>query len=247
MSAPDPYPRIRTVGLEGLLVSFAPALTDAANRAAIAFCKAVDAQDWPEVTESASTMVSAFFRIDLVAHDPALLVARLQDILSRQDWMQAQDFSGARAWTIPAVFGTAQAPQLAEFAGLAGIDEATAKRDLLSARLRVLTLGFAPGTPYLGGMPAHWNVPRQTELSRRVPRGALVAAIQQVILFSKASPTGWRHVGQTAFHGFQPTSPVPIPLRTGDVLSFAEVSEAELAKIEASGDPMGGAECVDFA
>ena len=61
-------PTIRSVGLNGLLVTFGARATDAANRAAIAFRAEVDALAWPEIAESSSTLVSAFFRVDLAEH-----------------------------------------------------------------------------------------------------------------------------------------------------------------------------------
>ena len=45
------WPLIRTVGLSGMLVTFAPQMSEPANRAALAFRADVAAQDWPDVIE----------------------------------------------------------------------------------------------------------------------------------------------------------------------------------------------------
>ena len=240
-AASKDYPRIRTVGLDGILVTFGAELDEAANNAAIAFRAKVDELAWPEVSESASTLVSAYFRIDLAAHEPEPLMARLEDVLHDEGWKKAGATGARTCWTIPAVFGGARAPQLREAAELAGVSEAQARKELAAAELRVLTLGFAPGTPYTGYLPPNWDIPRQTALSTQVPVGALIVAVRQVILFSKTSPTGWRHIGQTAFRGFQPHDETPVLLKPGDVLRFTEVSPEDLAQIEARQDPMGGA------
>lgn len=234
-------PIIRNVGLEGLLVTFAPVMTDAANRAALAFRAAVDAENWPEVSESASTLVSAFFRIDLVEYASEPLVERLQAMIARQDWLTSPLPQGRTLWTIPAVFGGERAPQLDEAAEVAGLSASAAVHDLTQTRLRVLTIGFAPGQPYLGHLPEAWDIPRQQNLSMNIPRGALVAAVRQICLFTKDTPTGWRHIGQTAFQTFAPGSDLPFALTPGDELQFADVSAGELARIEAAGDPLGGA------
>lgn len=241
MTVASEYPQIRTVGLDGVIVVFAPSLSDAANRAALSFRAAIDALGWPDIEESASTLVSAYFRIDLVDQDPEAVMDRLRTELAGKDWYASPLPAGRKIWTIPAAMGGTRGPQLGEFCELADISEAQARSDIAAADLRVLTLGFAPGTPYLGDMPTSWNVPRQTALSKSIPRGALVSAVQQVILFSKTSPTGWRHIGQTAFQGFQPDAKTPILLRPGDHVRFVDVTEAELARIEALGDPLGGA------
>lgn len=100
--------------------------------------------------------------------------------------------------------------------------------------MRVLTLGFAPGQPYTGELPPHWNIPRQQALTQSVPAGALVVAIRQLIVFTNATPTGWRHVGQTAFRNFRPDSDTPIALSPGDEICFRSVSAAEYARIQQS-------------
>jgi len=235
-------PTIRSVGLNGLLVTFDNRATDAANRAAIAFRSAVDAQGWPEIAESSSTLVSAFFRVDLSEHGFEPLRARLAEVLATQDWGAAPLPAGRTLWTIPAVFGGTRAPQLAEAAEAAGLTVAQAEADLTSARLRVLTLGFAPGQPYLGTLGEAWNIPRQVGLSPNIPAGALVAAVRQMCLFTKDTPTGWRHVGQSAFACFRPQSDAPFPLSPGDEVRFTAVTEQELARIEAhNADGSGGA------
>lgn len=235
-------PTIRSVGLNGLLVTFGESATDAANRAAIAFRSAVDAQGWSEVAESSSTLVSAFFRVDLSEHRFDDLKARLDAVLADRDWGAAALPAGRTLWTIPAVFGGERAPQLAEAAEAAGRSVAEAEADLTSARLRVLTLGFAPGQPYLGTLGAAWNIPRQVGLSPNIPAGALVAAVRQICLFTKDTPTGWRHVGQSAFACFRPLSDTPFPLSPGDEVQFTSVTAGELARIEAhNSDGSGGA------
>ena len=110
MSEPDFTPIIRSVGLAGVLVTFGDRATDSANRAAIAFRGAVDALAWPEVAESSSTLVSAFFRVDLAEHSYDAFRARLADVLASRDWTQAGLPAGRALWTIPAVFGTDRAP-----------------------------------------------------------------------------------------------------------------------------------------
>ena len=235
-------PRIRSVGLDGVLVTFGDAATDSANRAAIAFRGAVDAQGWSDISESSSTLVSAFFRVDLSKHRFDAVADRLRDLLQAQDWFDAELPAGRALWTVPAVFGSDRAPQFAEAADAAGLTEAEALRDLTTTRLRVLTLGFAPGQPYLGTLDAAWNIPRQTELTPNVPAGALVAAVRQICLFAKDTPTGWRHVGQSAFACFRPRGDTPFPLAPGDEVQFTDISAAELSAIERTvSDGSGGA------
>ncbi|MEE4188924.1 MAG: carboxyltransferase domain-containing protein [Roseobacter sp.] len=237
------YPSIRTVGLAGVLVTFADAMSSPANRAALAFRAAVEEQAWSEVSETSMSLVSVYVVADLVTTDSAALIDKLHTLLSTQDWYAAPLPEGRTLWHIPTVYGTDLAPQLEEASALAGVDPEEAVRQLSQTRVRVLTIGFAPGQPYLGELDEAWNIPRQQGLTKSVPSGALVVAIRQLVLFTNATPTGWRHVGQTAFRTFRQDTQTPFALTPGDELLFPQVSRAAFDKITArdtSGN--GGAE-----
>lgn len=235
------FPIIRTAGLDGMLVTFADQLSEPSNRATLAFCEAVKSCAWPGVQEVSTSLASVFLRFDgaVLRHDA--LKDLLWDLLEQQDWQRAPLPSGRRLWRVPTVFGTDLAPQLAEAADAAGMTETQAIDSLGSARVRVLTIGFAPGQPYLGPLGAEWNLPRQTELTPQVPVGALVLAISQFVLFATTAPTGWRHVGQTGFRGFQLTRPDPIALRPGDEMIFTPVSRSDYERFCQEDSHFGGA------
>lgn len=235
------FPMIRTVGLDGLLVTFSNTLTEAANRATLAFCQAVKSQAWPGVHEISTSLASVYIRFDVSSLPHAKLMDLLGDLLAQRDWQRADLPSGRRLWRVPTVYGGELAPQLGEAADAAGMSEAQAVESLGSARVRVLTIGFAPGQPYLGPLGPEWNLPRQTELTPQVPVGALVLAISQFVLFATSAPTGWRHVGQTGFRGFQPDAEVPIALRAGDEMEFPPVSHSEYLRLCEADPQFGGA------
>ncbi len=90
-------------------------------------------------------------------------------------------------------------------------------------------------------MPERWDIPRQQALTPQVPEGALAVAIRQLVLFSVTTPTGWRHVGQTAIRLFRPESETPFVLRPGDEVMFPSVSREVYENMRTSG-PDGGAE-----
>ncbi len=217
-------PRLRRLGEEALIVEFAPALTEAANRAALAFRAAVEEAGWEGVAETSVTLKSALVRFDPDALPHAEIEARLGELAASRDWEAADLPPGRTLWRVPAAFGGTHGPQLAEVADLAGAGEDALVEELAAHRLRILTIGFAPGQPYLGRLPERWDIPRQTELSPRVPKGAVVAAIRQIVLFTVETQTGWRHIGQSAFEGFRPGAEAPFPLSVGDEIAFEPVS-----------------------
>jgi 5-oxoprolinase (ATP-hydrolysing) subunit B len=240
MTRADTFPKIRSVGLQGMLVSFADAVSESANRAALAFRADLLRAELDGVVESATSLTSVFVRFDpgVLSHDA--LGDWLGEHLASRDWYAEPLPEGRRFWRVPTVYGTDLAPQLGEAADLAGMSEAQAIDSLGAARVRVLTIGFAPGQPYLGPLGPEWNLPRQTELTPMIPVGALALAISQMVLFSAATPTGWRHVGQTGIRLFDSARPEPFVLRAGDELQFDPVSKAEFGGL-CEGDPdLGG-------
>ncbi len=222
-----------------MLVSFGPALSEPANRAALAFRSAVEAEGWEGVSETTTSLVSACVVFDPLTLAHADLSARLMALIARHDWFAAALPEGRRRWQVPTVYGTDLAPQLAEAAQVAGLTEGEAIASLSAQPVRVQTIGFSPGMPYLGQLPPVWDIPRQQDLTPTVPAGALVVAVRQLVLFSVTTPTGWRHVGQTALQLFQPEAEPPFVLRPGDEVQFVPVERAALEPLQ--DDPMGGA------
>lgn len=234
----DGCPRIQAIGLDGVIVRFGEALSEPANRAALAFCAALE-RDLPEGVEECSTsLVSTYLRFDPLHLTLEHLTAKLTERLTTEDWYAAPLPEGRRLLRIPTVYGGVFGPQLDEAAEMAGMGPDAALKALSRARVRVNAIGFAPGQPYLGSLPEAWDIPRQTGLTPRVPEGALVVAIRQFVLFSVSAPTGWRQVGRTAAPLFRPDSATPFLLRPGDEVIFDAVPEEAWDRLAA--DPKGG-------
>ena len=233
-------PVIHPLGPDGILVRFSDRLDESANRAALAFRAVVDAAGLEGVSETATSLTSVLvrFRPDKVGR--SVLQDHVEGLLSGTDWFQASLPEGRRLWHIPASFEGADAPDLQAVAKMAGVAEDQAVREVTGQALRVLALGFAPGQPYLGFLPDHWDIPRQSDVTPQVPRGAVVAAVRQIIPFANAAPTGWRQIGRTAFRCYDRDMDPPLPLRPGDEIQFQAVSAGALLKLE--NQPHGGAE-----
>lgn len=218
------------MGITGLLVSFAGRVSEPANRAALAFHARVQSVDLPGVEEVAVTLASVYLRIDPLRAKPDALTATLETLLAERDWMRADLPAGRRRWVIPTAFGGEDGPQLADAAAQAGLSEEAAVAALTGRALRVLALGFAPGQPYLGILPPAWDIPRQTDLTPKVPVGAVVVAVRQIVLFGTSAPTGWRQVGRCGFRCFAADRDTPIALRPGDEVIFREAPAREVAQ-----------------
>jgi len=235
------WPLIRTAGYDGFLISFADRLSETANRAALAFRAAVDRAAWDGVEETSTSLVSTYLRFDPLRQDHAAMRAAIERLLATTDWYSEALPQGRKLWRVPIVFGGDLAPQLDEAAAAAGMTPEAAITSIARTRVRVQTIGFAPGMPYMGELPPEWDIPRQTELTARVPRGGVCVAIRQLVWFPVPTPTGWRHIGQTRFRLFRPELETPFVLRPGDEVMFESVTPGALDAFE--DDPDGGAKC----
>lgn len=226
-------PRIVDLGLNGMLVRFSEKLDQVANSAALSLRAQIDEAGWTGVIQTSTSLAAT-----LVSYDPLVLPReelrlRLERLLDATDWSQAILPSNRKLWRVPACFDVAHGPQLQEAAGLAGVSPEEAVESLCAQSVRVMTLGFSPGMPYLGILPELWDIPRQAGLTKQVPPGAITVAIRQIVLFAVPSPTGWRQVGRCAFRLYRPEAETPIPLSPGDEMQFYPVEAQELKRIEA--------------
>ncbi|PWE30630.1 allophanate hydrolase [Maritimibacter sp. 55A14] len=225
-------PVLHDAGEAGLLVAFGTVYDPAINRAVMAFDAALRAEMPAGVIETVPTIASVLIRYDPLELEPGRLRATVEERLAARDWYDAPPPPGRRLWRVPAVYGGAAGPDLAEAADLAGLSEEQLVEDHAGARLSVLMLGFAPGCAYLGGLGAAWDMPRRTGIAPEVPAGSVLVAIRQTVLPSTPMPTGWRRIATSPFRSFDPGSERPFLLAPGDEIRFEPVSEAEAARFD---------------
>ena len=219
------------LGLSGILVTFSELLTESANRAALAFRAKLEVESWSGIEETSASLTSVYVGFDSSHIGHAKMVSDLKALLSQENWYALPLPQKRKLWKIPTAFGNDLGPQLDEVAALAGVSPQEAIAQISTQHVRVMTIGFAPGQPYLGQLSPNWDIPRQTGLTPQVPVGALAVAIRQLVLFTTQTPTGWRHIGQTEFRGFRPDSEVPFVMRPGDEVIFQPTNPEKLANI----------------
>ncbi len=72
------------------------------------------------------------------------------------------------------------------------------------AEYLVYMLGFAPGFPYLGGMPERITAPRRDSPRLKIPAGSVGIAGSQTGVYPIETPGGWRLIGRTPLALFRP-------------------------------------------
>lgn len=126
--------------------------------------------------------------------------------------------------TIPVCYGGSYGPDLDELAAYhhIGADEAAALH--AGADYTVAMIGFAPGFPYLAGLPDKLATPRRATPRSAVPAGSVGIAGNQTGLYSLETPGGWSIIGRTPLPLFRPYAERPSLLRAGDRVRFEPIT-----------------------
>ncbi|MDO8535168.1 MAG: allophanate hydrolase subunit 1, partial [Xanthobacteraceae bacterium] len=132
----------------------------------------VRAEQLPGVVETVPTFRSLMVHYNPLATDSASLTAALENLLDGRHGA-AQP---VKLWRIAACYAASHAPDLAAVAQRTGLSAADVVRLHNSTRYHVYMLGFVPGFPYLGDLPAPLVLPRRAEPRVRVPAGSIAIA-----------------------------------------------------------------------
>ena len=176
--------------------------------------------DIPGVGEAVPT-----FRSLMVHYDPLVLRAReLEErLMPLLDGLEGHAMVGQR-WLFPTCYeGAEYAPDLADVARAAGLREEEVAALHTGVEHLVYVIGFLPGLPYMGDLPASLALPRRTSPRIRVPAGSVAIATGQTCIYPLESPGGWHIIGRTAVPLFDRRRQYPALLSPGDTVRFVAV------------------------
>lgn len=95
----------------------------------------------------------------------------------------------------------------------------------------VYAIGFCPGFPYLGYLPAELcGVPRLETPRLRVEPGSVGLTGRQTGIYTEVRPGGWNLVGRTPLELVHFVDGY-FPLRTGDRIRFTRIDEGEFQRL----------------
>ncbi len=134
-----------------------------------------------------------------------------------------------RVMEIPVCYGGDFGPDLARVAAQAKLAPDEVIRRHSAAEYLVHLLGFAPGFPYLGGLPEQLATPRHAKPRMAVPAGSVGIGGSQTGIYPAATPGGWNLIGRTPRPLFRPAADPPVLLQAGDRVKFRVITPAEFA------------------
>jgi inhibitor of KinA len=178
------------------------------------------------------------FRSLLIHYDP--LVVRARELQARLapliDGLEAEAMGG-HCWFFPTCYqGSDLAPDLDDVARARGLSTAEVVSLHTSVEHLVYVIGFLPGLPYLGDLPAALELPRRTSPRIKVPAGSVAIATNQTCIYPLESPGGWHIIGRTAVPLFDPRRQNPVLLAPGDTVRFVPVGRDVYDDMRAAGE-----------
>ena len=101
-----------------------------------------------------------------------------------------------------------------------------------AARYDVRCVGFTPGFPFLGGLPAKLATPRRKSPRPAVPAGSVGIGGPQTGIYPLRSPGGWNIIGRTPLRLFDVTREPAALFRAGDRVHLFQIGRDEFEKWE---------------
>jgi inhibitor of KinA len=133
-----------------------------------------------------------------------------------------------RTLHVPVVYGGEYGPDLEWVADLHNMSPEQVIRLHTGTTYRVYMIGFTPGYPYLGELPAALATPRRETPRTAVPQGSVAIAQRQTGIYPVQSPGGWHILGWTPINLFDANRWPPTPLEMGDLVRFFPVQKEEI-------------------
>lgn len=185
----------------------------------------------PGLIETMPTFRSLTVFFDPLVTGRQALIERIEPLLAATGHAAMPE---GRLWRLPACYEGEAGPDLAETARTVGVsaDEVIALHS--GTEFHVYMLGFLPGFPFMGDLPAALRLPRRTQPRVRVPPGSVAIAGGLSAIYPWESPGGWHLLGRCPVPLFDGQRDAPSLLAVGDRVLFEPVSVTELRRLEAA-------------
>lgn len=249
-----PY-KMMPLGDAGVLIQLGERMEEATHRLVMEAFRRLEADRFPGYIECVPAFASAAVHYNPMAvwnsrsKDERMHASVYETVCYRVEKLLGHMNAGgteseneaARTVTIPVCYGGEYGPDLEGVAELCGrtSDEVVSLHS--GADYLVYMIGFAPGFPYLGGMPQQIAAPRRRTPRTSIPAGSVGIAGGQTGVYPLATPGGWQLIGRTPIKLFLPEADTPSLLQAGDRIRFVPISEERLLSWEqdGSGEDMG--------
>jgi KipI family sensor histidine kinase inhibitor len=237
--------RFLSAGDRALVVDFGDHIDRGLSEAVLRLAASLRADELPGIVETTPTFRSLMVHYDPLVTSSTVLEAAIASLLDREPGPRG----AATLWRVPVCYEDEFAPDLAEVARLTGLAPGEVVRLHSMVRYHVYMLGFLPGFPYMGDLPAALALPRRADPRVRVPAGSVSIATSLTAIYPYESPGGWHLIGATPVRLFDIERASPALVAPGDAVLFEQIDARAFASITAAvssgeyqvaGEPIAG-------
>lgn len=219
--------RVLNAADSAIVIEFGSTIDRTVSDQVLALGEALKGAGLPGVIEIVAT-----FRSLCVNYDPlATTGAELESTVASLVRSAGAASRARRLWSIPVCYDGEFAPDLADVANSTGLRPVDVVELHASVNYHVYMIGFAPGYPYMGDLPARLHLPRRIDPRTRVPPGSVAIATSMTAVYPYESPGGWHLIGTSPVRFFDPQSASGSLLGPGDAVKFRPVTPAEFTDI----------------
>ncbi|HEX2860945.1 MAG TPA: 5-oxoprolinase subunit PxpB [Lacunisphaera sp.] len=230
--------QITPLGDSALVVQLGDAINESTHRRVQSVWRALAAEPLPGVSEAvpAYTTVTVFYDawqvVQAGAPETGVVGWLSERVRERIQHPPKTAKVKTRVVEIPVCYGGEFGPDLGKIAAQAKLSPEAVVKKHSAAKYLVHLIGFAPGFPYLGGLPKELATPRHAKPRMAVPAGAVAIGGEQTGIYPQSTPGGWNLIGRTPVCLFRPELNPPALLQAGDEVRFKAISPAEFARLE---------------
>jgi KipI family sensor histidine kinase inhibitor len=221
--------RLLPNGDTALAVEFGERIDRATSERVLALHDRVARARLPGVVELLPTFRSLMVHYDPVRTTHAALAQAIVPLAAGLEGAKP----AARRWTIPVCYDPEFALDLEEVATRTGLTSAGVIEHHNATTYHVYMIGFLPGYPYMGDLPARLALPRRENPRTQVPAGSVAIATTMTAVYTLASPGGWHILGRTPAALWSRGRTPPAVLAPGDKVRFAPIGMAEFERLAA--------------
>jgi inhibitor of KinA len=219
--------RFLSAGDRALIVEFGDRIDRGLSHDVLRLNATIRSEALSGVVETVPTFRSLMIHFDPLVTSRSDLEHAIRGLLDRDLGPRIE----ATLWRVPVCYEGEFAPDLIEVAQLTGLSPGEVVAMHSGTRYHVYMLGFLPGFPYMGDLPAGLALPRRADPRLRVPAGSISIATSLTAIYPYESPGGWHLIGATPIRLFDIERPMPALLAPGDAVLFQPINRGSYESI----------------
>lgn len=219
--------RILKAADSAVIVEFGSAIDRRTSERVLALAERLQRAGLPGVTEVIATFRSLSVNYNSLVSTGDEIEQAITALVNEP----ARSSHGKRLWDIPVCYDVKFAPDIEDVARFVDLTVAEVATLHAGTQYHVYMIGFVPGYPYMGDLPAKLQLPRRSDPRTRVPPGSLAIATSMTAVYPYESPGGWHLIGTSPVRFFDATSAKGALLEPGDGVKFRPVNPEEFIRI----------------